>query len=172
MNNEPKPSLSEKYEYREIELTQGQVAKVSIEDFDELSKFKWQARWDRVLKNFYAIRGVRINGKMFNISMHRSIMGNPVGFEVDHIHGDTLDNRRSELRLATTSQNQMNSKIREDNSSGYKGVGWNARMCKWRSRINVDGKRKYLGSFSDPKMAYAAYCEAAAEHYGEFRRLS
>jgi hypothetical protein len=157
-------------EYREIKLSKGQIVKVSLQDFDELSKFKWSAKWDK--GSFYASRNIFINGKKTRILMHRQIMGDPQGFQVDHVHGDTLDNRRSELRLATGSQNQWNTKMRSDNSSGFKGVSRHTATGRWQSKISAYKKRTHLGYFDTAQEAHEAYCAAAAEYHGEFRRIA
>lgn len=159
-------------EYREIKISMGQVVKVSLEDFDELSKFKWSAKWDWATKGFYAKRFETINGKTRSILMHRAIMGNPKGLQIDHIHGDTLDNRRSELRIATGSQNQWNAKIRSDNSSGFKGVSVHKQTGRWQSRIRIHTKRISLGLFDTAQEAHEAYCAASREYHGEFRRVA
>lgn len=90
---------------------------------------------------------------------------------VDHINSNTVDNRWANLRLATSSQNQMNVLMWSSNTSGYKGVSWHKGEGRWRACIRVKGKRKYLGYFDTAEQGYAAYCEAAKLHHGEFARL-
>src|ERR1043165_3940616 len=85
---------------------------------------------------------------------------------VDHIDGNGLNNRRSNLRLATYAQSSMNRGRNIKNSSGYKGV--DLKDGKWRAEIQVSRKKVYLGRFSTPEEAYAAYCEAAKKYHGEF----
>jgi hypothetical protein len=96
----------------------------------------------------------------------------PDGAEIDHINGDKLDNRISNLRLASHAQNGRNAKVRCDNRSGYKGVSWSKKDRVWCAFIHVDGRAKYLGGFPTPEKASSAYREAALLHHGEFARLA
>lgn len=160
-------------EYFQIELTQGQVARVSAEDFEELSKYQWNAMWLPRRKRFYATRNSsRSCGKKKTILMHRQIMGFPDGMQVDHIHGNTLDNRRSELRLATNAENSRNSKRPRNNTSGFKGVTWKKSIQRWIAQISIDGVNTHLGYFETPEAGHAAYCEAAKKYFGEFARAA
>ena len=166
-------------DYRLIPLTQGQFAKVDAEDFDWLMQWKWNASWDSRLHNFYACRnGKRIGPRSLDkrepqIRMHRVVLRVVVDcrFPVDHINHDTLDNRKSNLRLAGVDQNQMNARRRRDNTSGFKGVSWVERDNAWVARISCKGKRIPLGYYKTPEDAYAAYCEAAKIYHGEFACL-
>jgi|ERR1017187_1489936 hypothetical protein len=154
-------------EYCTISLTQGQVALVDPEDFTFLNQWNWQARWNKETRSFYASRTVTINGKKSIISMHRLIMQAPDGIEVDHIFHVTLDNRKSQLRLATPAQNQYNSiDRRKKGPSGFTGVCW--RHGAFIARITINGKRVSLGSFQTAELAAAAYEAAAAQTRGEF----
>lgn len=160
-------------EYFQIELSRGQIAQVSSEDWEDLIKHKWFARWDATIQSFYAVRSVRLDsGKQGQVQMHRQIMGNPVGLLVDHRSGNTLDNRRSELRVATPLENSRNAKIRSDNTSGYKGVTWVAEKNKWVAKIRIEGARLHLGSFESAELAHRAYEIAAREHFGQFKRAA
>ena len=79
------------------------------------------------------------------VYLHRVIMNCPNDMEVDHIYHNTLDNRRSELRIVTRSQNNINHKLQNNNTSGYRGVGRYGKSIKWRAQIKINGKIKYLG---------------------------
>ena len=87
---------------------------------------------------------------------------------VDHINGDHLDNRRSNLRIANVSENSHNARIRCDNSSGFKCVSYNRRKRKYRSYINNCGKQHHIGYFDNPEDAARAYDTAARFLFGEF----
>lgn len=162
-------------DYRLIPLTQGQFAKVDSADYDWISQWKWFARWCTCTKGFYAARtAARKSGEKWNpiIHMHREVIRATPGFDADHINLDTLDNRRSNLRLATRAQNSWNRSRRSDNTSGYKGVSFRPEMGLWRSRIMANGKRITLGYFPSAYDAHLAYCTAAAELHGEFARTA
>jgi hypothetical protein len=157
--------------YREIPLTKGQMAIVDPADYQSLIKHKWYANWSLSSKAFYA--QATIDGKR-GVQMHRLILGlkRSDGMEADHRNGDTLDNRRDNLRIATHAQNQRNKGRQANNTSGYKGVYWHKTDKVWRARIKVAGKDKHLGSFSSKESAYEAYCAAAKQLHGEFACLS
>lgn len=93
---------------REIALTQGMVALVDDEDYEELNRHKWYAKKTSDAGSFYAARFQRINGRPTTIYMHREIMNCNNGMEVDHRDGNTLDNRKEKLRTCTKKQNLEN----------------------------------------------------------------
>ena len=92
--------------------------------------------------------------------------------DIDHINGNPADNRIENLRLADDSTNQANRKRPSTNTSGFKGVTWNAKSSKWQSGIKVNGKSTHLGLFSDPAEAHEAYLSAARSHFGKFARAA
>jgi hypothetical protein len=153
----------------EIPLTQGQVALIDDEDFELVLAYKWNADLNKHTKSFYAVTNVtKPDGKRTKLLMHRLIMNAQKGQQVDHIHHLTLDNRKSEMRLCTQSQNMQNSGKQVHNTSGFKGVSWHKLKQKWVANINLNGKKKHLGYFPTPELAREAYCKAAAELHGEF----
>lgn len=108
--------------------------------------------------------------------MHRAILGLIGGDRRrgDHIVSeDTLNNADKNLRTGTASQNNQNSKIRSDNTTGFKGVYFykDGRKKPWMAHITVDRKRIILGYFETKEEAYEAYCDAAKKYFGEFARL-
>lgn len=107
-----------------------------------------------------------------DIRMHRQIMGEPEGMEVDHSDNNGLNNQKSNLRIATHWQNLANRALQKNNTSGYRGVSWSKQAKKWWAQIYVDSKTVHLGLFDDVKEAARAYNEAAIERYGEFARLN
>ena len=152
--------------YREIPLSKGYVALVDAADYEWLNQWRWKAHVSGKSGRVYAVRTTVI-------SMHRQIMGLVPGDGLLVDHTDTLqslDNRRSNLRLATKSQNSMNTRLRKDSVSGFKGVSKRLYNGKWRAYIDSRKKRKYLGDYDTPEAAHAAYCKAATELHGAFAR--
>lgn len=92
--------------------------------------------------------------------------------QVDHINGDGLDNRKSNLRICNGSQNRCNKGKPKNNTSGYKGVTWHTPNKKWVAQIAVNGKHSYIGSFKTKEEAAKAYNKKAKELHGEFARLN
>ena len=88
--------------------------------------------------------------------------------EMDHQNGDRADNRFCNLRPATNSENGRNRGGAKRNTSGFKGVSWDARLRKWKAKIVVNGHQIYLGLFDNPIHAWIAYREAALKYHGEF----
>lgn len=157
----------------EITLTKNQIAIVDEADAD-LATNNWQAKASKKpLFPFCAKRTLRLaNAEWATEWLHRTILsrvlGRPLleGEYVDHENGDGLDNRRSNLRLATPSQNACNRINRRDNASGFKGVALDG--SKWRARIQVSGKTKSIGLFASIIDAAIAYDRAAFQVHGEF----
>ena len=107
--------------------------------------------------------------------MHRTIMKPKDGIDIDHANKNKLDNRRTNLRLCSRSQNLANKFDLNKNRSGYKGVSffkWGNRKKRWVSQIQFRYKTLRIGYFLTPEDAALAYNEAAKEYYGEFARLN
>ena len=157
-----------------VPLTQGYEAVIDAADVPLVEGRNWHASVNR--STVYAQRseaGAGGNGpKHRAVQLHRVIMGEPKGLLVDHRDGDGLNNRRSNLRMATRSQNQHNQKLASHNTSGFKGVRWDKQRGKWQAAIRLNGKRKHLGFFPTPEAAYEAYCKGSAEIHGEFGRVA
>jgi hypothetical protein len=151
---------------KKILLTQGKYALVDDEDFEILSKFKWYAA--KRGYGFYAQRRL----KNISVQMHRFLLNPEKGKDVDHINGDTLDNRRANLRVCSRSQNEWNRKKQKNNTSGFKGVTYNKESKKYFSRIRVYKDLIYLGSFENKVEAAKKYNEAAIKYHGEFALLN
>lgn len=151
---------------KKIQLTQKQVALVDDSDYDYLNQWNWFALKDK--KSFYAARTIRIGKTFKKILMHRLIMSPPDNKQIDHINGNKLDNRRSNLRICSINENRYNQGPLKSNTSGYKGVSWHIHSKKWIARITVNGNRKFLGYFANKKDAGHAYNKAAIRYHKEF----
>lgn len=90
--------------------------------------------------------------------------------DVDHINSDRRDNRSANLRAADRSQNMRNRGATKRNSTGLKGVCWDAGKRKWLAQIKVNGRNKHLGRYDTPEEAHAAYVNASVRDHGEFAR--
>lgn len=147
-----------------------QVALCDDEDYEGLLGYSWSpARRGAIT---YAQTNVTTeDGRRTIQLMHRLIMGNPAS-RIDHHDRNGLNNQRSNLRLATGTQNLANQAKRDGLSSAYKGVCWAKRYNRWVAYIKVRGQRAHLGTFTDEVEAAKAYDAAAVEHFGEFALLN
>lgn len=163
---------------KEIILTQGKVALVDDEDFDRVNQFNWCAiKTTSGRVRFYASRSSPrdCNGKQKFILLHRVILGvdGAPGNCIDHVSGDGLDNRRSNLRFASQSQNNANRfKQASPAASRYKGVFWRTARACWIAHIRVSKYGQYLGRYESEEAAAIAYDYAAKIYFGEFARLN
>jgi len=104
--------------------------------------------------------------------LHRIIMNCPKEMVVDHINGDTLDNRKCNLRVCTNAQNIMNSFPHKNKSCEFKGVCFSKKYKKWQSQITFEKKNYFLGYFENKVDAAIVYNNAAIKYFGEFARLN
>ena len=112
---------------------------------------------------------VKIFNKLYKV--HRLIFLLHHGYMpkcIDHIDRDPSNNKIENLREATSAQNQQNTKVRTDNTSGVKGVFWRKSEKKWSAQCIANGKRNSLGSFSNIEDAAAAVRQFREQHHGEF----
>lgn len=144
-----------------ISLTRGKRAIVSDADFKRLSKYRWCAMKGQG-GNYYAAR---------IIYLHREVLGvRNSKVHVDHRDGNTLDDRRKNLRRASCAQNGQNRKLQSNNTSGFKGI--ELHRGKWMVRIQAFRKRYCLGCYADRRTAAQVYDRAARLLHGEFARLN
>lgn len=149
-----------------IPLTQGKAAVISELDFPRVIVHSWAASF--MSRGWYALGNTEQNGKRKGCSLHRFLTGFPP-YHVDHANGDGLDNRRSNLRAATKSQNAQNSRLKPHK---FKGVTYDKKWKRFYARIGVNGKNIRLGGFATAKEAAMAYNKAAAQHFAQFARLN
>ena len=130
----------------------------------------WFPYYNRTSHSYYVktntSKRARVEGPK-SIRMHRIIMNAPKGMFVDHINHDTLDNRRSNLRIVTLAENQQNRKGAQRNNKGSGIRGVYPHQGKWVAAIHINGRKKYLGIFND--IEDAAVCsEQARQRYMPF----
>lgn len=152
----------------EIFVGNGLFAICDAADFEKV-KGAWWHLVGKDRKTQYA--QTRFTGSRKLVSMHRLILDAQDGAVVDHINGNGLDNRRTNLRICTVQQNTMNMMPKGTGSSRFKGVSLMP-SGKWRSYIRADGKRRHVGYFNNEVDAAKAYNDAAIEYFGEFARLN
>lgn len=141
----------------------GKQCRISKGSFEKIWPYTWCAEGTG-----YAMS--RTSGKA--VKMHRIILGAKKGQFVDHVDGDGFNNSLENLRLCRKQQNEFNSKIRADNSTGYKGVSFIKKSGRYRAYINKNGIRYELGTYETKVEAAQAYNEKALELFGEFARLN
>lgn len=149
-------------------LAGGQVALVDDDALPLAGQHSWYYhRTQRLNYVKFYVAGYLGNGR--KEYLHRFIMNPPKGYRVDHINGDSLDNRRKNLRLVDRSTNGHNRHSFVGVQNGCKGVRFCPRSPNnpWSARICVRGVQMYLGSFPTRELAVAARKAAELEHYGE-----
>ena len=151
-----------------VPLTQGYEAIIDAADVPLIDGFNWHAQ--QILNTVYAKRNVsrHADTSKCGVYLHRAIMAPTDDMQVDHVNGDGLDNRRTNLRLASKSENGRNARGHADSASGVKGVS--PRNGKWLARIRHNGREVYLGRFATIDEAAAAYAQASVELHGQFGR--
>lgn len=156
---------------RLLPLTKGLFAIVDSADLPSVSRKKWHTD-----KNNYAVSSIWFHRTKIQkkIKLHRFITSAPANLEVDHKSGNTLDNRRSNLRLCSRSENARNIDFKPANKNalGIKGVFFRKDRGKYRSVIWLNGKPKYCGTFNNPEDAARARLEMLVEIHGEFANFN
>ena len=162
---------------------------IDEEDWDKVKQYKWYLNKARTGKIYVRANidnpagGVRIhevNGKVYKypkqttIPLHRVIMNTPKGMYTDHIDGNTLDNRKENLRVCTNAQNCWNREKNKNNTYGYKGIKFDARrrLAPWQVYVGHHGNRIYVGNYATPEEAARAYDKKAKELHGDYARLN
>lgn len=154
-----------------LPLTQGKAALVDDQDAALLGSWKWTYLPNG--RSGYAIRWEMCDGQRRTIYMHRQIMEAQPGYLVDHIDGDGLNNQRSNLRLATETQNHVN-RAAPARAIPYRGVYAYPRNpgFPWKAQIKASRRGWYLGRYATQEEAARAYDRAALHFFGSFARLN
>jgi hypothetical protein len=137
---------------------------IDAEDFPVVEKHQW-FQYGRYI-------GTSIAGRQ--VLLHRLLMG-VVGLDgvcIDHISGDSRDNRRCNLRVCRQRDNAKNQDLSVSNSTGYKGVAWHSKAKKYVAQIRSNGNYHYLGLYTTSEEAAAVYDRAALLYHGEFARTN
>lgn len=154
---------------KEIKLTRGFVTQVDDEDYEWLNNRKWHAHTVKKNSSSYTKAQRRESGKVVIMSRYILSVHDPKVI-VDHIDRNPLNNQKSNLRICSYRQNNMNG--RGWNKLGIKGVSFDARFNRYRAQITVDRKKIHLGSFSSKEDAAVAYNKAAIKYFGVFANLN
>ncbi len=156
-----------------IPVSQDRIALIDDEDFERVSQHTWTLQRSPNDKTEYACRHIKIDGKWKHISLHRFIFNPPAFRKVDHINGNGLDCRRSNLRLCTHRQNLQN--MRMHNKHGLKGICFLKNLLphrQWMAKITTGEGMKTIGYYPTALEAAAAYNKMAVQHFGEFAKLN
>jgi len=172
----PQPAIRRDDGSYAINLTKGYHAVVDAEDAD-LACYLWCAYRSTGRSSVYVVRRITVSKNKSRFEyLHRVILsrklGRPLNEDeyVDHIDVDSLNCRRSNLRLATVAENNRNRGKRRGKNP-YKGAFYNKIARRWFSKIGANKQVIHLGYFDTPEEAHAAYCEAANKLHGEFARM-
>lgn len=147
----------------------GQIALVDDADFPKMSEHLWHVGGNKNYPYAYRYRP-RKNGRCRQVFLHREIIDAPANLLVDHINGNTFDNRKSNLRLCNHSVNNQNSAIR--GAVPFKGVGYVKKTGKFIARIRHNKKAYGLGQFATAEEAARAYDVAALKYFGSMARIN
>jgi len=141
---------------------------IDDEDYEKIKAHNWQAVTPGKLTYFFF--GKRNKGKKHYFRLHRFLLNATKGSIVDHINGDTLDNRKANLRITDWTGNARNHGMNCTNTSGYTGVIFSKHKNRWRAVIYVNRKSVHLGYYPSKEIAAYVYKEAAKIIYGEYYR--
>lgn len=167
---DPRPPIVVAGGTARIPLTRGAWALIDEDDLAIVGGFPWFAHWNG--RQLYAVRNTPRPGRGW-IYMHRAILGAAPGSLVDHADGDSLNNRRGNLRLADKRRNGWNrARLNRNNTSGFSGVVRASRSANWVAQAYDDGRRVHVGTFPTPEAAARAYDRFVLATRGEFARTN
>ena len=137
-----------------------------LEDYDKIKDYCWRIKSDGyIVSSMYFDTDCKKQ-----IFLHRLIMDccEDNTLVVDHMNHERNDNRKSNLRIITTQQNNMNNSLRKDNKSSVTGVFWNKQNNVWQAQIRINKKNIYLGCFKNINDAIKVRKEAEEKYFGEY----
>lgn len=142
------------------------------DDYKKLSKYSWYIKPNPTVEKGYVFRIIRDeNGKKHTIHMHREILNAKGRVEVDHINGNTFDNRKRNLRIVNVQKNAFNRcKPKVVSTSRFKSVLKRKNSTSWTARIKFYNKSIELGQYREEEKAAAVYNFAAKLLFGEYRK--
>lgn len=160
-------------QHAEFCVRSGLIAICDWQDYELVKNYNWLLKSGRTT-NYAIATHTLADGQQKKVMMHNLILPPPAGLVVDHIDGNGLNNRRSNLRLATVQQNAFNAPAKRcvGKVSKYKGVHFEKSSKKFKATIKIDGKVKTLGRFDTEVAAALAYNVAAMESFESFARLN
>lgn len=142
--------------------TKGEKFYFDLEDYDLIKDYHWFSDKDGYIKS-----DDKLN-KQRNLLMHRLVMNCPSNMIIDHIKHNIKDNRKSELRIVTHSENNKNQCMKLNNTSGVTGVSFDKNTNKWNAYITVNYKRINVGYYKSFEDALRARKEAEEKYFGEY----
>lgn len=148
-----------------IKNKSGFWVKIDHDDLEKIYNIKWHI--DQTTENYFRVVA-SVNGRP--LLMHRHILCAKPGEIIDHINGDTFDNRKINLRFCTSSENSMNQKVKPGKK--YKGIYFDKSRKLWAAQITAAGKTKTIGRYLTDKQAAIAYNEIAKKLHGDFAKLN
>ena len=154
----------------QIELTKGQFAVADAADLDLIQTYKWYAHYSKSTDDYYVRTNyVKPNGKQGTLFLHRFLMDvTDRNVEVDHINGSRCDNRRSNLRICSPSENQHNRRTSSRSTTGQKNIHLNKRTQRYHVVARIKRKAIYCGSFKLLTDAIARRNEVLPLLHGKF----
>lgn len=152
-------------------IAAGRVTLIDEADYDSVTTRSWHLGSGGYVTRYQYVGPKNGRSNYTPVLLHRQLLDAPKGLQVDHINGDRLDNRRSNLRICTRTQNMQNRRNLMNQQTGFKGVCRNGRG-RYVARITVNYVCYYVGSSTDDFEAAAMYDAAAIQLFGQFANLN
>ncbi len=151
-----------------LPLNHGKYALIDAEDAPRVAPYRWYASYDG--DRWVAARGERVGhgagAPVRTVYLHRAILDAPPELDVTYLNGDTLDNRKANLRLSARSERGARRRRNRNNTSGYRGVSFDTHAGLWRAVVRHRGVYVSVGYFRTPKEAARAYDAKASDLFG------